>query len=661
MFLRLITACIITFSFLLTTPAFSKTAPVADYGKMPNFYDADLSPDGKFLAAIVDTNSGYSLRVFNLADPMDKTSRATKYPKSQHVNWVKWANNDTLLVSIRQTQKVGSVELATGYLYVIDKGFKSAEVLLKPKSRGGTGSNFKRKTGFRQFNNVVVDFLPDDPDHILMSYGIEDQFKPGIYKMNINSRSARRLKNGRLNVQHWMTDLNNEPRIGQGTLDSDGSSYMTIRETNSDNWTNVSDYPGLQADTDIISFTSNPNEVIIADYNGKNTLGFYVYDLAQKRQTRKLYHHENYDVDRIIKSPDGKKIVGISYTADEDVRVYFDAAFKAKLSPIENQFKDFAIDYIDMTPNADKILFKVSAPSLPASLYLYTASTGEFSLLGEDFPEIGKRTQGDVTSISYKARDGYKIKGYLTTPPKIADGAVALKDLPFVILPHGGPYSRDAKSFDVLAQFIASRGYSVLQMNFRGSEGLGRNHELAGRKNWEVMQEDVEDATRWLIRKGYADPNRICIMGWSYGGYAALMGAIKDPELYQCAISIAGVTDLFDMVRDIKRFRFGRFTAENFILKGFEDRDNIKENSPVKRADELTAPLLLVHGTKDIQVQYDQFKRMKASLKRSPAKTTFLSLDKGDHSLATTEHRLALFKAIDSHLAQYLGKSEAAP
>lgn len=189
----------------------------------------------------------------------------------------------------------------------------------------------------------------------------------------------------------------------------------------------------------------------------------------------------------------------------------------------------------------------------------------------------------------------------------------------------------------------------------------GCQNQQAGRKNWEVMQEDVEDGTRWLIEKGYADPSRVCIVGWSYGGYAALIGSIKNPELYSCAVSIAGVTDLNDMVDDLKKNRFGKFTARDFMLRGFEGGDNIKENSPVKRPDELKTPLLLVHGTKDIQVQFDQFKRMKSALKKSPAKKKLVEIKDGDHSLATSEHRKMLFEAMDKHLRTYLGESAAAP
>ena len=639
----------------------AKPVPVDHYSRMPAFYDAALSPDGKFMATIQDSGGQYILRVYNLADPSDKKLRATKYGKDLRVNRIDWANNDTILVNVSIPSKFRNQIIQTGYIYVVDKDVTGAEVLLKPEARGDLGSRMSKTTGFRQFNNRVIDELPDDPNHILMSYGVEDQSKPGVHKMNINTRRAELVKNGNLTTQHWITDRNHQLRVGAGRRDRNGEWTLVIRDAVGDTWRPASDYPGLSADTSVYGFTENPNELIIGDYKDKNTLGLYVYNLAQKRQTRKLLHNDKYDAEGIILSADGKKVVGASFLADSREKVYFDAAYKAAQAPIEAKFSGFQISYYDRTPDNKKFLFKASAPNLPPMMYFYNANTSQFKPIGEDYPEIGTTPQGDVTKVSYKTRDGYKIGGYLTTPPAIGEGRVALKNLPFIVMPHGGPYSRDTMSYDFLAQFMASRGYAVLQMNFRGSDGLGFQHKQAGRKNWEVMQEDVEDGTRWLIEKGYADPSRVCIVGWSYGGYAALIGSIKNPDLYKCAVSIAGVTDLNDMVSDLKKNRFGKFSARDFMLKGFEGGDNIKENSPVKRADELMTPTLLVHGTKDIQVQFDQYKRMKRAMKKSPAKTSFIEIKDGDHSLATSQHRKTLFVAMDKHLKTYLGESEAAP
>ncbi len=640
---------------------FANAKPVSfeHYARLPSVYDAAISPDGKFLAVVADNNGRYIIRVLNLDNPNDKKTRAVTYAKEVKILWVKWANDDVLLVSTRQKVRFDRNLINTGYLYVMNKDLTKNQLLLEPKKSTRQGSP-RRVTEFRQFYNNVLSFLPDDPDHILMAHGLRESWLEDVIKVNVRTRKFQRVKEGDENIQTWITDMRGETRIGMGRDTETSKRKMIIRDANGSQWRNVNNYPGLESDARVFGFTEDPNEVIIGSYNGKDTLGLFVYDLTHKRQTRKLFQHDLYDATGIVRSSDGKKVVGASYIADTGQTEFFDPDYKSHIDEIHKQLNGFHIRYIDQTPDGQKIIFKASAPAIPNSLLYYDTSTKKMALITPDYPEIGNAIQGDVTAVSYKARDGFEIPAYLTTPPKIAEG-MPLKNLPFIIMPHGGPYARDTQSFDYWAQFLTSRGYAVLQMNFRGSAGYGKKFEEAGRKNWVLMQEDVEDGARWLVSKGYADPKRICILGGSYGGYAALMGAIKTPDLYQCAVSLAGVTDLQDMIRDLKIYQFGRETAKNFILKGFKDRDAIKENSPVKRADEITIPLMLAHGEKDTVVYFDQFKRMKKALKASSAPVTYLRLKDGDHYLSNSENRHAFFKTLDKFLGDNLGPSEAAP
>ena len=266
---------------------------------------------------------------------------------------------------------------------------------------------------------------------------------------------------------------------------------------------------------------------------------------------------------------------------------------------------------------------------------------------------------GSIVAVKYAARDGFEIPAYITLPPGIENLSDA-KNIPTVILPHGGPYSRSYKRFDYFAQFFASRGYVVLQMNFRGSAGYGEDFEEAGRSNWVLMQEDVADATEWAIEQGIADPKRTCIAGWSYGGYTALMGAIKNPELYVCAVSIAGVTDLQNLVSDVSRYRFGETSAKKHILSGFEDKDSMQENSPLRRADELRVPLFLAHAEEDLNVHFDHFQQMKRALKKNPTRVDYLEVKNDDHFFSVQKNRIRLFVELDDFLESTIGASEYA-
>ena len=645
--------------FLSLGTALAKPPPIDYYVKLPYTYDASISPDGKWLGVVIDNEGEYILRVINLANPADRKVRAAKYPKNVKVNWIKWANNEQLLLSTRQTFKRGGTIYNTGYLFVLDVDLSDAKQVLdsKIKSFGRTGS----PNDIRQFNNVVVDFLPADPEHILMAFGRNDQFKPGVHMVSLKTRSKKIIKSGSSRIQHWVTDLRGEVRVGYGRADRSGDWFMTIRDAHSKKWRNVKEYTGIDADTKVVGFMSNPDEMIIAKYNGKDTLGLYVYNLATKSMGRKLFHNDNYDVQSIIISADGKKVIGATYLADTLVREFFDPIAKARMSKIENILKNYQISIIETTPDNKITLFKASAPDVPPALYFYDDSKGKVNILVSDYPDIENTPQAEVVKAKYTARDGFKIPAYVTIPNKVSNKKIPLKNLPFIILPHGGPYARDTHSFDYMAQLFASRGYAVLQMNFRGSEGYGKKFKEAGRENWEIMQEDVEDGVKWLIKKGYANPERICIVGWSYGGYAALMAAIKNPDLYACSASIAGVTDLQDMVADLKKYRFGKHAAKNFLLKGFDSKTDMKANSPVKRAGEIKIPVFLAHGTKDVIVHYDQYTRMKRALKKSKAKKTFVSLKDGDHSLLDNKLRLEMFGKLDKFLKDNLGASEAAP
>lgn len=425
---------------------------------------------------------------------------------------------------------------------------------------------------------------------------------------------------------------------------------------NGDKWHNSDDYPGLNANASIYGFTKDPNELIIGAYQGKDTRGLYVYDLRVKKMTRKLFHNDKYDVGNVILNSDGSDVIGVSYVGESVEKELFDA-YDTSLDYVRSQLPDRTIDFIDQSKNSEYILFNASNAYDPGGLMIMETSTKKIQMLKSKYAKLEPNDLGLVVNVRYSARDGVKIPAYVTLPPTVNDTA-SIKNLPFIVLPHGGPYARESDRFDYLAQFFATRGYGVLQMNFRGSSGYGKTFEDQGRENWVVMQEDVEDGAKWLLKKGYADPDRMCIAGWSYGGYAALMGALKNPDLYSCAISMAGVTDLQDIIRDVEKYQFGKITARNFILKGFESKDDIKANSPVKLADTLITPLFLAHGTADQRVHFDQYKRMKSALRKSDADVTYLEFKEEDHFLSNQNNRQKFLVEIDKFLKKHIGKSE---
>jgi len=251
-------------------------------------------------------------------------------------------------------------------------------------------------------------------------------------------------------------------------------------------------------------------------------------------------------------------------------------------------------------------------------------------------------------STTYEARDGLNIPAFVTLPPGIKTLDEA-KKLSFVVLPHGGPNARDFESFDWLAQFIAFRGHGVLQMNFRGSQGYGQEFMDQGDREWgQSMQDDVTDGTKWLIDQGYADPNLIVIGGASYGGYAALMGAVKEPDLYTCATSINGVTDLVELIKDSSRAQ--RRATKRMIGRLWGDRDMLRANSPAQRADEIKIPVLIVQSQRDRIVPRQQALTMRDALKEAGGDVTYVELKNGNHYLTVGDNRITMLRALEDFL-----------
>ncbi len=639
--------------FIVTCTATFAAPSAQDFGALPNIHDAALSPDGSEIAVLVNNKGQYVVRVSKL-DDMKNTTRLIGLDKKMKPEYLKWVNNKRVIISFWQREKIFDTPVRSGYLFSLDTDTMKGKILISPHSKEPRNVATTDIT-FRQFNNIVVDWLEDDPDHILMSYGDNNNQEPDLQRVNVTSGRDVIVKRGLNNVQTWYTDLRGEPRIGQGRQETDGEWVLRIRDADEDKWRFSDEFPGLQANVDIHGFTSNTSELIISAYQGKDTIGLYIYDLDEKNITRKLYHNDTYDASGVVLSADGGEVIGARYVSDSPQTEML-SEYDTIMSRMRSIFEGSTVSSVDRSNDGERTLFKVSNSTDPGYLMIVERG-GDPVSLGPLYPHLRSTDLGVVVSVNYTARDGEKIPSFVTIPPAITDNA-QFKGMPFIVLPHGGPYARDSKRFDYFAQFFASRGYGVLQMNFRGSSGYGKTFKNSGRENWVVMQEDVEDGTRWLIENGYADPKRICIVGWSYGGYAALMGAAKNPDLYSCAVSIAGLTDIKDFINDREKYRFGKHSMNNFIGKGFEDKDDIKANSPVKIADQMTLPIFLAHGRRDQVVHFDQYSRMKSALKKSSAKVTAMEFTQGDHYLSNQQERQEFLAGLEKFLKKVNGKSE---
>ena len=617
--------------------------PPEAFGELPLSFDADIAPDGKHIAIIVNVKGTYYAATGVTGDNKTKME-AISLGKNLRPRYIKWVNNERFVVSVEKSESHRSTPYTVTHLYT--------------KSIGNDDGRFVLKADFfRQFNDRVIDWLEDDPEHILMAFSnIEFHPYPEIYKVNVATGRYKRLKRSMTGIEYWYTDDTGTPRIGRGQNEN-GKDYMRIQNVQTGDWESHEKYPGLTPDTPIYGFLKDGSELIVGDYNGRDTIGLYIYDFEKRAITRTLFHNDEYDASGVVVSSDGETVIGAKYVAEEEETELL-GDYGTSLTKLRKQFSEYSVSYVDQTDDYNTMIVRMSAPYEPGGLFLYNRGDAAPSLLQNRYSGLKAEEMGNVFPVKYSARDGVKIPSFITLPPTIQNQA-DLKNLPFIVLPHGGPYGRDEKRFDYFAQFFASRGYGVMQMNFRGSEGYGKSFKEAGRDNWLVMQDDVEDATRYLLSKGYSDPNRTCIAGWSYGGYAALMGAAKDDEgLYDCVIAMAALTDINDAKRDLAKYRGGKHAAKEFFGDAMKDRDVRKANSPVHVAESIKVPVFLAHGDQDENVQFDQFKRMRKALNKAGVKNTSMAFKDEDHFLSRQENREAFFVGVDKFLRNVNGPSE---
>jgi dipeptidyl aminopeptidase/acylaminoacyl peptidase len=352
-------------------------------------------------------------------------------------------------------------------------------------------------------------------------------------------------------------------------------------------------------------------------------------------------------VDRSTGMPIGAYVGGL-----EGGLHLFDPKLQARQNAVEKAFPGRRVSLVSRTSDGKRVIARVEGPSDPWVFYLVDFVTGKADIVGEGLPALAGTTLGEARALHYAARDGAQIPAYLTLPPGRTE-----KGLPLVVLPHGGPESHDTADFDWLSQFLATRGYAVLRPQFRGSTGFGHAHRVAGYRQWgRLMQDDVSDGVKAMIERGIADPARICIAGASYGGYAALAGAAFTPDLYACAVSINGVSDLPAMLGYSKR-QTGDQSDQLAYWKdhiGEASDANVISRSPARAADNVRAPILLLHGTDDTVVPSSQSELMDRALTDAGKPHRLVKLAGEDHWLSRGETRLQVLKEMEAFLASHL-------
>ena len=576
----------------------------ASFFHYPEFTSASLSPDGRRVAMLVTPKSGSTLLAV-----MDLGSRATKVlvNAKSDVAGFRWVNDSRLVFTM--TDRIlarGEIIGGPGIFAVNADGSGFKELAERRRNPGKEVRRFQKDV-LPFYTNLLPDMGKQDSDTIYVSQNVrfrEYGTSISLFKLDTvsgESAAVKRVYAGEsAKTTGWMLDQDGLPRISRVT---DGkSTQIHYLDPATGAWRQLLEYDTLQGDP-VQPFAFAPDGTFYVRARlGRDKFALTTYDLKTNRiNPRPVIDAADYDFNGALIMR-GEQLLGVRYMVDAPGTLWFDDKLKqlqAKIDallPATNNTLSFGRRSV--TPY---VLVQAASDAHPGQTYLYNSDSGALELLGEQRADIDPRTMGRATLERYKARDGLEIPTYLTLPPE------GKTNLPMVVLVHGGPWSRGSNGrWDAQVQFLVSRGYAVLEPQYRGSTGFGEQHLRAGFKQWGLaMQDDLADGAKAMIARGIADPKRICIAGDGYGGYATLMGLVRDPELFRCGVAWGAVTDL-NLLYD----GFGNDTDERIksfglpVLIGDRERDavQLKATSPLENAAKISQPLLLAYGDADRRV-----------------------------------------------------------
>jgi dipeptidyl aminopeptidase/acylaminoacyl peptidase len=620
----------------------------------------DISPNGRFLAVPKRQGNGMGVFVVDLEAPKG-TPPVVIPAQDVDIEWVRWANDTRLLISfvvdVDMKTKIGSGRMSRKYdtasvrrIVSVDRDGRNIIGLMTPDRR------FRANWDL----SVIAHMLPDAEDEILMAAN-DPQSKYDLYRVNVKTGALQEVAAGERRTDSWLTDVNGVARVRWDYNWDDDAYEVYLRRGDSDAWDKVFEYGEREtAVFRVVGFTDDPKVAIVASGEGGDKLALYEYDIVARKMGRMLFSHPSFDIGspfgQMLYDPWTSRLLGFTYAEDLWRVHYFDGELTQIQASADDAFPDSAVVHmLSWSKDRRRVILYTEGPKDPGSYYLLDRAAKKSELLARRSPQLPASELGDIAIIKYAARDGVKISGYLTMPPGRGD-----KKLPMVVLPHGGPEVRDTVEYDMLAQSIANAGYLVFQPNFRGSGGYGRTFAEAGHRQWgRRMQDDITDGVKALIADGTADANRICIVGASYGGYAALAGGAFTPELYKCVVSIAGVSDLPEIVRGEREN--GRETSVfRYWVKriGHPERDEaeMKAWSPAAHADKFAAPVLLIHGEWDATVPFDQSLIMERALNRAGKKVQLVRVRREGHVFDDPGTPLILVSEVRKFLMQHLGQ-----
>lgn len=606
------------------TPGLAReTVPLDAFAMMPTVLDVAVSPNGKQIGIIRATSKegGYVLEIRETRDLESKPVRIGA--ERMELREFYWVNNDRVLVGFRQNVKSSNSD------YWVEK-----YATIKADATG-------KWEELPESTTKIVSLLPKDSNEILIETDANENRIPDVMRFNVNNGRTSLVLRGNDRMGDYNADIDGEVRGATGYDAASGEIQIYARLKGSNDWKLIRTVDPKKRETfDIRGFSvENPNEVYILASNGQDKAGIHTLNIETGQISERLFGLKSVDATNIIRS--GKRdtmglVTGFIYYTNGPKRYFIDGNEKAIHDGVKALFPGKDANLVSRSGDDNAIVIRTSSPKDPGSFYLLT-NLSKLEFIASHLPLLKPEHLADVKLTRFKARDGLTIPAYITQPE--GDGP-----FPAIVMPHGGPWARDYGGFDEWAQLLAHHGYIVIQPQFRGSEGFGLNHWIAGDAEWGLkMQDDVDDAALFLVEKGLATRDKLAIFGWSYGGYSAFVGAMRDDNIYQCSIPGAGVSDL-------SLIRGG--LAESKYLRQLQ-RPTIKGVSPIDQVEKVNIPMLVVHGDIDRIVEVSHSRRFVDKLESLGKDYKYVELKGADHkgNQLYYNHKTEFYSALLDFLA----------
>lgn len=507
----------------------------------------------------------------------------------------------------------------------------------------------KDLTPFPGVRASVQDDLQDDPDHILISHNKRQAEVFDVYRANLRTGELALVAENPGNIVGWQAD--HDGRI-RAAIASDGlNTTLLYRADESEPFRPII-HTDFRTTVGPMFFTFDNRSLYALSNRGRDCLALVIIDPARPDEEQLVYQTPDADLDGAAYSRLRKVLTQASYSTDRPHHHFFDAEAAQRHEDISARLPGYEVALQSESRDETRFIVATYNDRTPGARYLYDTKRRTLDKLGDINPSLPEADMAAVRPISYTARDGLTIHGYLTLPPGRPE-----RGLPCVVNPHGGPWARDHWGFNPEAQFLANRGYAVLQMNFRGSTGYGRRFWEASFGQWGLaMQDDVTDGVHWLIDQGIADPARIAIYGGSYGGYATLSGIVGTPDLYAAAIDYVGVSNLLTFMSTIPPY-WKPLLEKMYCMVGdpARDHDRLVATSPALNADRIKTPLFIAQGAHDPRVNKAESDQMVAALKKRGIEVDYLVKDNEGHGFHNDENKFEFYERMESFLDRHLG------